>query len=200
MDLQRRFERCWLAPDARAVFEQLVRRWSEPHRHYHTLEHLEECLAWLDLVGGSRELELALWFHDAIYEPAKTDNEAASAALFARHATAGQLVERVSALILATATHAGEGEGDAALLSDIDLAILGAPPARYARFERDVRREYGQYDEATYAAGRRAVLSSFLERLAIYRTPYFQRLEAQARDNLARALSALPPARTCGNE
>lgn len=167
-------------------------RWREPHRHYHTLEHLDECLAWLDTVDGAErpdELAIALFFHDAVYDPARADNEAQSAALFV-HMAAGApapVVERVAALILSTASH--EGSGDAALLADIDLAILGAPPARYDRFERDVRREYAIYDDASYSAGRRRVLAGFLERLSIYQTPPFQRLEPQARDNLARSLA-----------
>jgi predicted metal-dependent HD superfamily phosphohydrolase len=198
-----RFTRCWRALGARTddAAVVLAARWNEPHRHYHTGEHLEECLAWLDTAIPARreELELAIFFHDAVYDPSRADNEAASAALMATLAREAGLREdviaRVSALILSTAQH-GHEHGDAALLSDIDLAILGASPARYARFERDVRREYAQYDDASYGAGRARVLSGFLERLSIYRTPSFARLEAQARDNLAAALSALrTPAR-----
>lgn len=186
-----RFDRSWHALGARgSVCDELVQRWSEPHRHYHTLEHLDECLAWLDHVGGSDVLAVALYFHDVVYDPARSDNEAASAALFERLAVGidAALVARVSALILSTAKHASE-LGEAALMSDIDLAILGASPARYERFERDVRREYAIFDDAQWRVGRSRVLRGFLERMSIYQTPAFERLESQARDNLARAVA-----------
>jgi predicted metal-dependent HD superfamily phosphohydrolase len=102
-----------------------------------------------------------------------------------------ECVERVVALIQSTAHHSA-AKGDAALLADIDLAILGAPPTRYRRYERDVRSEYAAVADVQYRAARARVLRGFLERLAIYRTPYFaSRLEAQARSNLSNALSAL---------
>ncbi|HEY6882190.1 MAG TPA: hypothetical protein VI299_29370 [Polyangiales bacterium] len=201
MDAQ--FSRCWRAIGARNddAAARVAACWSEPHRHYHNREHLEECLGWLEaaraFAARPHELAVALYFHDAVYDPARTDNEAASAQLFAELAhTAGigeDVVTRIRALISSTARHDGE-HGDTALLSDIDLSILGAAPARYARFERDIRREYARYDDEHYRRGRAAVLSLFLSRFAIYKTPFFARLEAQARDNLAHALRALAQA------
>ena len=42
--------RCWtaLAPggDGARVRDDLLRRHAEPHRKYHTLQHLRECIAW----------------------------------------------------------------------------------------------------------------------------------------------------------
>ena len=177
---------------------QLAVRYAEPHRAYHTAEHVAECLAWLDQARDSAErpaeLEAAIYFHDAVYDPRAHDNEARSAELF-RALTAGsgiptESIDRVASLIESTARHAEE-HGDAALLSDIDLSILGAPPLRYARFERDVRREYAMFDDASYRRGRAHVLRSFLERIQLYRTPRFARLEANARENLVGALAAL---------
>lgn len=189
-----RFVRCWQELGASAApFDLLMARYAEPQRAYHNGEHLEECLAWLDASTPSRELELAIFFHDAVYDPSASDNEAQSAALFRALAEGAdaQAVARISTLILSTAKHDGEA-GDAALLADIDLSILGASPARYARFERDIRREYARYDDVSYARGRARVLAGFLERMSIYRTPFFAaRLEAQARDNLAHALARL---------
>jgi predicted metal-dependent HD superfamily phosphohydrolase len=191
------FTRVWHAVGAHGdeAYAELARRWREPHRHYHDTEHLEECLAWLDALGGAErpeELALALYFHDAVYDPTRTDNEAESASLLARlgrdAGVRDEVIARVSALVLSTAKHASSS-GDTALLSDIDLAILGAPPARYTRYAHDVRREYAHLDDATYRAGRRQVLTRFLERLSIYQTPSFQRLEPQARHNLARELA-----------
>lgn len=194
--MKQELTRSWAALGARgeAPFAELMQRWREPHRHYHDLTHLEECLAWRARVEGSPELTLALWFHDAVYEPRRHDNEAASAALFERHARAASIPSersaRVCALVLSTATHDAH-EGEAALLGDIDLAILSAPPARFARFEHDVRREYAHVGDAAYRLGRARVLRGFLERLAIYRTPAFEHLEGEARRNLTRALASL---------
>jgi len=177
----------------------LADRYAEEHRAYHDAEHVAECLAWLDrvrdLAERPAELEVALFFHDAIYEPLASDNEVRSAEELRRLAREAEVptevVERIARLIQSTATH-DAGSGDAAILSDIDLSILGASPARYARYEQEVRREYAAIDEASYRVGRARVLRGFLERIEIYRTPRLAaRLEAQARDNLSSALRAL---------
>ena len=199
-----RFARMWRELGAReggtAVCAWLSEQYASPARAYHTQEHIAECIAWLDrtrsLAERPAEVEAALWFHDAVYEIGKADNEAQSAELAQRHALDAGIGEdsarRIAALILCT-THAAVPTGrDAQLLVDIDLSILGAAADRYARFERDVRREYAAVPEELYRAGRSKVLSSFLERFAIYETPYFaERLERQARANLAAALDAL---------
>ncbi|HKU40067.1 MAG TPA: hypothetical protein VJR89_18030 [Polyangiales bacterium] len=102
----------------------------------------------------------------------------------------------VAALVSSTRHDAGAAGQDALLLRDIDLSILGASPDRYARYERDIRSEYAIVPEDLYRQGRRRVLEHFLERMVIYETPYFyEPLESQARENLARAIAALCPAR-----
>lgn len=177
----------------------LADRYAEEHRAYHDAEHVAECLAWFDrvrdLAERPAELEVALSFHDAIYQPLASDKEARSAEklrqLGQEAGVPTEAVERIVGLIESTAAH-DVRTGDAALLCDIDLAILGASPARYARYEREVRREYAAIDDASYQNGRAQVLRGFLERVEIYRTPRLAaRLEAQARDNLSSALSAL---------
>lgn len=200
---RRRFETAWKALGATHdnASAWLVARYAEPHRAYHNAEHISECLAWFDQLKAQAqrpaELEVALFFHDAIYNPLSPNNEAESAARFQAFAEAAAIpretAARVTELILSTASHAAESS-DAALLNSIDLAVLGAPPARYARYERDIRREYVAVEEHAYRAGRSRVLRDFLARLEIYRTPSLAaRLEAQARTNLSRALSALQP-------
>jgi predicted metal-dependent HD superfamily phosphohydrolase len=184
-----------LAPD----FTEIVARYSEPHRAYHTLEHLLECLAWLavsrDFAERAYEVELALFYHDVVYDPWRTDNENRSAKLFRFHARASHLPEaqtaRIASLIEGTATH-GASHGDGALLNDIDLAVLGASPHGYARYECQIRREYEHVEEPMFRAGRERILRAFLEWPSIYSTPFFgQRLETQARTNLSRSLAAL---------
>lgn len=196
-----KFSACWQAIGGcgDGGFERLVAGYSEGHRAYHVAEHIAECLAWLeratDLVERPAELAIALYFHDAVYDPRTGDNEERSAALFRELAAAAcvpdDAISRIAALILSTASH-GAATGDAALLSDIDLAILGAPPSRYARFERDVRHEYSIFEDELYGIGRAHVLRGLLARLRIFQTERFEaRLEAQARENLGRALATL---------
>jgi len=178
-------------------------RYAESHRHHHTARHVAECLAALrdvrPLLQRADEAALALYFHDAVYEPARHDNERRSADLFRRHAVAAGFeassIARVQALILATATH-DTGAGDATMVCDVDLAVLGSTPERFAEFERDVRLEYARFPEAIYRAGRARVLRGFLTRKKIYGSLHFSHLEARARLNLEAALSTLREGRS----
>ena len=183
-----------------ALFDRLVAAWSEPQRHYHTLQHLRECLALLDDVRPQAvhpaEVELALWFHDAYYEPTRHDNEARSAD-WARDAmrAAGAdeaAAARVHALVMDTVHAQPPATPDAQLLVDIDLAILGAPPQRFDESDAQIRREYAHVNEDDWRQGRAGVLRGFLDRPSIYSTPAFRAArEAQARANLQRALDRL---------
>jgi predicted metal-dependent HD superfamily phosphohydrolase len=180
--------------------EQLLRAWDEPQRHYHTLQHLGECLTLFDTLRMHAEqpadIELALWFHDAIYDVQGHDNEARSAQWAAEALATGGVdaprCQRVHDLITATCHTALPASPDQALLVDIDLAILGAPAARFAEYTRQIRAEYAWVPAEVYAVKRRAVLQGFLDRKAIYTTPAVaQRLEQHARDNLVKAISSL---------
>lgn len=178
----------------------LLARYREPHRAYHTLQHLDECFAWLDRVRADAALphlvSLALWYHDAIYDPRGSDNEGASADLAATALRAAgahsTMVDSVSGLILATRHDAPPAPGDATLLVDIDLAILGAPPARFAEYEDQIREEYRWVPGLIFRRRRADILRGFLDRPVLYHTPVLhQELEARARDNLTAALSKL---------
>jgi predicted metal-dependent HD superfamily phosphohydrolase len=174
-------------------------------RHYHSLAHIEAMLA---LAGDYRAslhdpeaVEAAIWFHDAIYNSRAKDNEARSAALAEKKLagrTDAQRLGRITAMIIATATHEMPQFGDenaardAALFLDMDLAILGATPDAFDAYEQAVRREYGWVEEPMWRAGRSAVLKNFLARPRIFHTEEFrQRFEAQARQNMARSIEAL---------
>ncbi len=201
------WRRLWTGLGAHTVdgglFNQLVGAYSQAHRHYHTLQHLRECLAHCEaaasLAQRPAEVELALWFHDAVYEPQRADNEERSAEWAWRSILAAgceeEVAQRVQALVLATRGHeAPAHEPDTQLLLDIDLAILGAAPARYAEYARQVRAEYAHLDDEAFRAGRQRVLSSFLGRPRIYATAAFHdALEQRARANMAGELAA-PPA------
>jgi predicted metal-dependent HD superfamily phosphohydrolase len=169
-----------------ALLEQLLACYREPHRHYHTLQHLEECFEKLDelrdLAAHPADVELAIWFHDAIYDTRRDDNEARSAAW--AKATVG---ERIAQLVIATRHEAVPADIDAQVLVDVDLSILGAPQPRFEEYERQVREEYRWVPGPIYRRKRRQVLESFLERPTIYSTQRFiERYEAQARRNLAK--------------
>lgn len=184
--------------DSTALREQLLARYAEPHRKYHTRQHLAECIALLEpalhLAQHPAEVEMALWFHDAVYETRQHDNEAQSAAWAQRALLAAGVcadsAARVHELVMATCHTALPATADAQLLVDIDLAILGAPPVRFAEYERQIRLEYGFVPGWLFRRKRRAVLRSFALRAPIYHTAHFrERCETQARQNLRLALA-----------
>jgi predicted metal-dependent HD superfamily phosphohydrolase len=196
---QRSWQRAWAslglsAPEG--LIQPLMDAWAEPQRHYHSLQHLRECLALLepalDLAQHPGEVELALWFHDAVYDPQGTGNEGRSAdwavEALALAGAGSEVQERVRALIMSTCHDAEPEDDDARLLVDIDLAILGADPARFTEYDTQVREEYRWVPDLVYRTRRREVLAGFLARPAIYGTGRFrERFEAQARENLRRA-------------
>lgn len=184
-------------PEPEGLCGALLDAYSEPQRHYHTLQHLGECLALAETFKAEAEhideIELALWFHDAVYDVHAHDNEARSAhwAVTALGAAGlgEQACNRIYNLIMATRHSALPGTLDAALLTDIDLSILGAPEPRFAEYEQQIRDEYAWVASDVYAAKRRAVLQGFFEREPIYATPALRhRFEEQARRNLAHAI------------
>lgn len=202
--LRNHWNAAWRALGVAAADEalgiELQRRYGEPQRHYHTLQHLGECLAWFEREKEAAEhpgeVALALWFHDAVYDVHAHDNEARSAD-WARSAivSAGapaEAAERVHALVMATRHDAVPEGRDAELLVDIDLSILGADAARFDEYERQVHAEYAFVPDEVRRPRRRAILQRFLAREAIYATPRMHALlEARARANLARSIAAL---------
>ena len=198
-----RWEKLWRAIGATGNpspwYEQLSRAYGEAHRSYHNQQHIAECLMEFDaarhLAEGPDTVELALWFHDAIYDSRRSDNEERSAALAKRCLeTAGlpQLSATVSNLVIAT-KHDGEtGTPDTALVVDIDLSILGKPESRFEEYERQVREEYDWVPLPVFNSKRAELLDRFLARKQIYRTKFFaERYEQSARRNLARSIQIL---------
>lgn len=194
----------WRALGARTIDPQLhgalLARYGEPHRHYHAREHLEACLRHLDDLAGHAPhpalVEMALWFHDAIYDIGAVDNESRSAdwardALLAAGVDA-PTAQRVHDLVMVTRHDVRPSDDDERVLLDADLSILGARPELFDQYEGQIRREFAQVPEDAFRARRRGVLQGFLDRPAIYHTPPFRHArEAQARANLARSIERL---------
>jgi predicted metal-dependent HD superfamily phosphohydrolase len=185
------------------VTPALLAAYAEPHRRYHTLAHVEACLAELaavpDLgVRDERLLRHALWWHDAVYDPRAGDNEARSA-----HWARAELdlppdeVDEVARLVLLTAGHRVEpGDRLGALMASIDLSVLGASAEVYDAYAAGVRCEYAHVPDDAFRAGRARVLRHFLDAETLFPDPAFAaRLEGAARANLARELAGLgaPP-------
>lgn len=186
---------------ARRAFADLARRYAAESRVYHTLEHAWRVVQHVnDLAPYAQNLEsvqIAAWFHDVIYDPRALDNEERSVAyaarLLERWEQPQSLISGVQRLILLTKHHEGApDDGDGGVLIDADLAILGAPPAVYARYAAAIRREYGWVSDEAYGSGRLAVLRQFLQRPFIYHTPPMHReREQRARANLQAEIARL---------
>lgn len=183
-----------------ALFSRLVKCYSEPHRKYHTMRHLHECFAYLERVRSfaeyAGEVQLALWFHDAIYDTRKKDNEERSAEWARASALAAGIADdqasRIHELVMATKHNAVPAGRDASVLVDIDLGILGADEARFDEYEIQVREEYSWVPGLLYRRGRRKILQEFVSRENIYSTEYFRdQCEARARSNIGRSLARL---------
>jgi predicted metal-dependent HD superfamily phosphohydrolase len=202
-DLFSQWQSAWalagLHEPPRTVFDALCRAYAEPQRHYHTLQHLSECLAQAGeverLAEHPGEVMVALWFHDAVYDTHTSGNEARSAdwaRAVVMQTGSDDAANRVHGLVMATQHHAVPGSCDARVLADVDLSILGADAARFDEYERQVREEYRHVPAFIFRRKRRAVLQGFLERPRLFNTPsYVARLEARARDNLRRSIDQL---------
>jgi predicted metal-dependent HD superfamily phosphohydrolase len=197
-----RWSRLWsqlgVAHPNTELFHQIIERYSEPHRHYHTLKHLDECFQHLDsakqLASHPAEIELALWFHDAIYEVQKHNNEELSAnwahASSLANGLATESCDRIFDFVQITGSHSLPKTSDEALLIDIDLTILGAAPDRFDEYEQAIRAEYSWVPSLVFNVKRRSILQKFLDRKSIFNTQHFvEHYEQQARINLQRSLA-----------
>lgn len=182
------------------TYTALVNAYSEKHRYYHTIKHIDHCLGLIvdyrEVAKHADEVELAIWFHDAIYDPLSKDNEAKSARWADRflldNKCSQTVVDRIHRMIMATVHDSPATDRDVQLLVDIDLSILGSNTEVYGKFEKNVRREYKWVPGPLFRRERRNILQSFLDRDAIYSIDLLRdRYEAQARANLAAAIDSL---------
>ncbi|MFI0739486.1 hypothetical protein ACH4PU_15580 [Streptomyces sp. NPDC021100] len=191
-------------PDLARYAADLLSRWSEPQRRYHTTAHLTAVLDRVDELAeharSARDLaavRLAAWFHDAVYLPERSTNEERSARLAGRALAELGVPEDVTAevvrLVLLTVGHdPAPGDRNGELLCDADLAVLGGTPEAYATYAAEVRQEYGFVPDEAFRAGRAAVLRQLLGLPRLFRTPRgYERWERAARHNLTTELALL---------
>lgn len=186
--------------ESKGLFQKLLDSYSEPQRQYHTLQHLVECIQKfelvIDLVNLPREIEVALWFHDAVYDVKGHDNEALSAS-WAKESlvvvgASKDEIDRIFHLIMVTQHINIPQSLDEQTLVDIDLSILGEQTDRFNEYDIQVRQEYAWVPDDVYRTKRCEVLEMFLTRPSIYSTAYFQNhFEVQARENLQRSIAQL---------
>jgi predicted metal-dependent HD superfamily phosphohydrolase len=193
--------RCGATADPEPYGHDLLERWAEPQRKYHTTAHLTAVLDHVDTLAGFADdpdaVRLAAWFHDAVYRPDRSENEERSAQLAVRamHEAGldSALVDEVARLVRLTVTHdPAEGDRNGEVLCDADLAVLGSEPGAYRLYTRAVREEYGFVPEDAFRAGRAAILRQLLALPTLFRTEAArERFDAAARANLAGELSRL---------
>jgi len=186
---------------AEAVYDRLADLYGEAHRHYHTLGHIQHCLQEFDqaaaLMDDPDAVEIALWFHDAIYKPGAKDNEQRSAELFRKYSdtsgcTDAFFQQRVHDLIMITA-HCGQpNRKDEQFIVDIDLSSFGLPWDRFERDGRKIRAECANLHDDKYYPGHVRFLKILRERPTFFFTDFFQkRYEQAARRNIERLITSL---------
>ncbi|MFC7966623.1 HD domain-containing protein [Streptomyces cinereoruber] len=198
-------------PDPAPYGRNLLARWAEPQRRYHTVDHLRAVLDRVDELtdqggeGGELELvRLAAWFHDAVYRPDRSENEERSAVLAEKALAEAGLtpheVTEVARLVRLTVTHdPDDGDLNGETLCDADLAVLASDPDTYARYAAAVREEYGFVPDDAFREGRAAVLRHLLDLPRLFRTPYGAAVwEEKARENVERELKELTGASGTG--
>lgn len=185
--------------DPTHYFADLKARYSEPHRAYHNWTHVLDCLDEFKtaqvIAEDAAAVEMAIWYHDVVYDSKAKNNEEQSAELAAKVCDEVGIAEsrkrKVKNLILATKKHEAT-EGDAAIVVDVDLSILGRDPIRFRDYENQIREEYNWVSDEAFASGRVSVLEGFLARPVIYSTEFFRdKYEQQARENLISSIQSL---------
>ena len=191
--------------NAKILWQDIAMRYSETQRAYHSLQHIEQLFTQFEQIkhhlNEPHIIALALFYHDVIYEPTRSDNELKSAEYAVEalrpYLSAAQC-QYIYELIMMTANHRlaecsnARKNFDAAYLLDMDLSILGACWLEYEQYSQAVRQEYAHVSNADYRVGRRAVLKGLLAHPTLYLTDYYStRLETQARQNIKREIKIL---------
>ena len=190
---------CNAAADAEPIYEKLVASYAEPHRHYHTGDHIDHCLRQLDLgredIKDADAIEMALWFHDVEYDPKASDNESRSAerfSEFARDVMNPELEQQINRLIMVTIHSDPPVRLDEKQIVDIDLSSFGLPWDEFVKDSQNVRAEFTHLSQEEFAQRNCKFLQSLLDRPTIYSTEFYRnRYESISRDNIRKQIEAL---------
>lgn len=185
--------------DPRKVYDEVHAYYSEAGRHYHTPKHIEHCLRQFDLASSEMDdadaVEMAIWFHDLVFDITAEDNELQSARRFmelAGESMSAEFRSKVYDLIMATAPPREPRTKDEKFMLDIDLSSFGLPWEDFVRDSKAVRKESAQQSDAEFFPGQRAFLESLIRREHFYFTDFFRsRIEDTARSNIRRHLESL---------
>lgn len=181
---------------AEVLYSLLENAYTESQRYYHTIQHIIECLDLFHQIKAQFNdpitVELAIWFHDIIYDPKASNNEEQSAALMQKYCSnllVSDQIQKVYDCIIATKKHQASIDQDLNYLLDIDLAILGSSTVRFAEYEQQIQQEYAWVEPELYKLKRAEVLQYFFQMKPLYQTEYFRQLfEDQAKQNLLKII------------
>ena len=182
------------------TYESLIAAYSEPHRHYHNINHLQMVLKQFErveqLAKNKSHIKLALWFHDAVYKPFSSTNEKDSAKwaseFLINNGVAQAVANSVARLVMATSHNRELCSGDEKIIVDVDLAVLGQPKKEYEKYSKGIRQEYKLVPLFIYKNKRRALLKGFIEKEQIYSCEAFNHsFEAKARRKLLAEIESL---------
>ncbi len=201
--LKVRWNKLFITDDSTVVSElysDLLQKYNQAHRHYHGIEHIQDCLEKFDVIkeklSDAKDIELAIWFHDVIYTPQNNDNEYQSA-LYARQCLEklnydSPSVLKIERLIFLTKHPSFPITSDDKYLLDIDLSILGSEPDQYDQYSTAIRKEYQHVPLGLYRETRKKILNSIIERKTIFETEYFKsHFQSQAIENVNREIISL---------
>lgn len=182
-------------------FDTILTHYSEPHRYYHNLDHVQSLLVFMEeynhLIKDLEALQLAVFFHDIIYDVQRSDNEEQSALaaieFLQQTSYPAEKTALVADYIRATKTHVNPGgDSDLDCFLDFDLFILSGPERMYEQYAKSIRKEYAVYPDSVYIPGRKKVLQHFLDQPSIYRSAGFkERFDTAAKGNMQRELEKL---------
>ena len=186
--------------DSRKILEEVIEKYTEPHRSYHNLSHIYSMLMmaeeYYDFIENPVLFELSIWFHDLIYDPSRNDNEEKSAERAVELLSpflADSFLENLKKMILSTIKHAPILEDhDNELFLDIDMSVLATEPAVYHQYTNAIRKEFSVFPDNLYQAGRKSVLEKFIDGDHIFLTEFFkENFEKQAIENIQNELVKL---------
>jgi len=186
------------------LWEEIVYRYSEQHRHYHNLTHLgflfTLCDKYLDKIKNPAVVDFAIIYHDIVYDTYRSDNEALSADIAEAHLTQlninQKLLINIKEFIIASKDHVIAEDAplkeDLAIFLDFDMAILGSGEEYYKLYSENIRQEYTKYPDDLYKPGRKLALQKMLAVEHIFQSPIFKKdLETAARENIQKETNLL---------